>query len=143
MAISSALYIASSYLLYSHGGLGDSALIYANSLNLLLRIAYCSQFLLSFVQHRQKPSRSIRKPRTNEGVQEEKSAELESPMAFVPPASVIISFSVVFGILRFGSTAYHLNDLTIQLGRKVVLTQQFVSFFLLNLACLLFVGGVS
>ena len=105
MAGASAAYITLTVALYSFGGLGDTAVVYANIANLGARILYCIQFNSSLVRKHSTAEHKI------------KGLSWKDVM---PPVSVVFSFAFAGVITRLSARLFEVEAIARTARRDVL-----------------------
>lgn len=109
MAGTSAAYILLTITLYRTAGLGDSAVIYANVINLLARIVYCTHFIASLVRRR-KGGKEVKLPT---------SADI------IPPSTVLFVSVLTCLMTRYSAHVLEVKSLCKTSGRAILRTDAF------------------
>ncbi|EJD06490.1 Rft-1-domain-containing protein [Fomitiporia mediterranea MF3/22] len=105
MAGGSAAYILLTIGLYRFGGLGDTAVVYANIANLSARILYCTQFISTLVHKRPYSENAIK---------------MLSWKDVLPPFSVMFAFAVAGVVTRLTARLSGVEDIAKSAGRGVL-----------------------
>ncbi|KAL5503877.1 RFT1 [Sanghuangporus vaninii] len=105
MAGASAVYITLTVALYSFGGLGDTAVVYANIANSGARILYCVEFISALVQKHTTAEHRIK---------------MLSWKDVVPPISVMLSFAFAGLVTRLSARLFKVEAIARSVGRGVL-----------------------